>query len=252
MRKVIYHAATATLVSIAVSLVICAAALQAVGDSLDFFAAAMCIICPLVVAFPASAYTYNQKRRIAEAHEALDAAHRELAVMHERLAERARLDDMTGLLNRSAFIAAVEEARSAEKRGSLILIDADNFKQINDTFGHLAGDRALVEIAEAIRAAAGKAQAVGRLGGEEFGVFLLLLGSENEAQLLAEEIRRSVERTHFAPDGVTPILLTVSIGVAEAPAGAGFSEIMGEADQRLYEAKRRGRNTVVTGSRAAA
>jgi len=251
MRKVIYHAATATLVSIAVSLIICAAALHAVGDSLDLFAAAMCIICPLVVAFPASAYTYNQKRRIAEAHEALDAAHRELAVMHERLAERARLDDMTGLLNRSAFIAAMEEARSAEKPGSLILIDADNFKQINDTFGHLAGDRALVEIAEAIRAAAGKAQAVGRLGGEEFGVFLLL-GSENEAHLLAEEIRRSVERTHFAPDGVTPILLTVSIGVAEAPAGAGFSEIMGEADQRLYEAKRRGRNTVVTGSRAAA
>jgi len=250
MRKVFYHASIASLVSIAVSLVICAAALKAVGDSLDLFAAAMCVICPLVVAFPASAYTYNQKRRIAEAHEALEAAHRELAVMHRKLAERARRDDMTGLLNRSAFIAAVDKTRSTERRGSLILIDADNFKQINDTFGHLAGDRALVEIAEAIRGAAGKAPAIGRLGGEEFGVFAN--GSQMEAHLLAEEIRRSVEEVQFAPDGGAPIPLTVSIGVVEARAGAGFSEIMSEADQRLYEAKRRGRNTVVAGSRAAA
>lgn len=232
-------------------LAICWAALRAVGDDLDLFAAAMCVICPLVVAFPASAYTYNQKRRIAEAHGALKAAHRELAILHEKLAERARLDDMTGLLNRSAFIAAIDETRALENRGALILIDADNFKQINDTFGHLAGDRALVKIAEAIREAAGKARAIGRIGGEEFGVFLLS-EARIEASLLAEEIRRAVEGARFAPEGAALLPLTVSIGVAPARKGASFSEIMSEADKRLYEAKQCGRNTVVIEARSAA
>jgi len=250
MRKVFFHAFITSLISILVSLLICATALEAVGDSLDLFAAAMCVICPLIVAFPASAYTFNQKRQIVEAHEALEAAHRELAAMHRKFAERARLDDMTGLLNRSAFIAAVDETRSVKQRGWLIMIDADNFKQINDTFGHLAGDNALVAIAEAISAAAGNALAVGRLGGEEFGVFAA--GIATEAHVLAEHIRRSVEEAYFAPDGDARIPLTVSIGVVEARSGAGFSEIMSEADQRLYEAKRRGRNTVVAESRAAA
>jgi len=251
MKRVFYHASVASLISIAVSLAICWAALKAVGSDLDFFAAAMCVVCPLVIAFPASAFTYSQKLKIAEAHKALEAAHNELAAMHQKLAERARLDDMTGLLNRSAFIASVEETRASESRGCLILIDADRFKQINDTFGHLAGDLALIEIAGAIRGASGQMHAIGRLGGEEFGVFAFSC-SLIEARKLAEEIRAAVEKTHFAPDGTEPIPLTVSIGVVAARTGAGFSEIMGEADQRLYQAKRRGRNTVVAGSRAAA
>ncbi|WEX08453.1 GGDEF domain-containing protein [Chelativorans sp. AA-79] len=251
MRKVFLKAGIATLISIAVSLAICAVALKLVGGSMDLFAATMCTLCPLVVAFPASAYTYNQTRRIAEAHKALEAAHRELTVLHQKLAESARLDDMTGLFNRSAFIAAVERTRTAENRGALILIDADNFKQINDTFGHLAGDQALVAIAGAIRRATPGTDPVGRIGGEEFGAFVTEV-SPVEAHGLAEQIRRTVEETRLALAEGAPVRLTVSIGVVRAPTGASFSEIMSEADQKLYEAKQLGRNRVVADHRVAA
>jgi diguanylate cyclase (GGDEF)-like protein len=219
MRKVFIHAGIATLISIAVSLAICWTALTAVGGRLDTFAAAMCVICPLAVAFPASAYTYNQKRKLALVHEALTAAHEELATVHRQLAEKARLDDMTGLLNRSAFVADIEETRGKAKRGSMILIDADNFKQINDTYGHLVGDTALMAIAGAIRDATRDADVKGRLGGEEFGVFIAGADLE-EARQAAERVRKAVEVAPFRPMEHDLVRLTVSIAVVEAERAA--------------------------------
>lgn len=250
MRKVFFHASVSTAVSILASVAIGWMALTVLGREMDSAALAMCILCPTAIAFPASAYTYNQRRRVADAHERLRAAHRELTDVHRELAERARLDSLTGLLNRGAFIEAVEGPEGAGKAGSLLIADADNFKQINDRFGHLTGDEALRRIASAIGGCTRRTDHRGRLGGEEFGIFLVEADLK-EASKVAERIRKAVEEAGFAaPDG-SLVRLTVSIGVA-TEAGATFTELMSVADKRLYEAKAKGRNMVILPPQATA
>lgn len=244
MRKVFVYASISTVVSILASVAIGWVALTVLDREMDSAAFAICILCPTAIAFPASAYTYNQRRRVTDAHERLRAAHRELA-------ERARLDSLTGLLNRGAFIEAVERPESAGKAGSLLIADADNFKQINDRFGHLTGDEALRQIASAIGGCTRRTDHRGRLGGEEFGIFLVEADLK-EASKVAERIRKAVEEAGFAaPDG-SLVRLTVSIGVATAEAGATFTELMSVADKRLYEAKAKGRNMVILPPQATA
>lgn len=244
MRKVFVHASISTIISILGSLAIGWVALTMLGREMDSTALAICILCPTAIAFPASAYTYNQRRRVADAHERLRAAHNELTDMHRKLAEKARLDSLTGLLNRGAFIEAVEGSKGAGKPGSLLIADADDFKQINDRFGHLTGDEALRKIAAAIGNCTRRTDHRGRLGGEEFGIFLVDADLE-EASRVAERIRCAIEEAGFAaPDGRL-VRLTVSIGVATAEAEATFTDLMGVADKRLYEAKAKGRNMVV-------
>lgn len=246
MKEVLVHAARVTFFSILASLVICWTLLSAMGMAMDGLAVTLSIVCPTLVAFPASAYSFDQKRKIAAAHAALTQAHCELATMHEKLAERARRDDLTGLLNRSAFIAAVEERLQKNAKGALLLLDADNFKRINDTYGHLEGDEALRIIARALAGAVRRSDVKGRLGGEEFGIFLA--GADlDQAFGVAERVRQAVEEAVFRPGGYPPVRLTVSIGVAAENGETSFSRLMGTADKRLYEAKRRGRNVVVTG-----
>ena len=99
---------------------------------------------------------------------------------------------MTGMLNRESFFAALEGSRRKSDRGALLIIDADHFKKINDNFGHLTGDAALLEIAAAISRAIRVGDILGRIGGEEFGAFLVG-ASDKEAIRVAERIRREVE-----------------------------------------------------------
>ncbi|WP_265516604.1 GGDEF domain-containing protein [Nitratireductor luteus] len=244
MRKVFVYASISTAISILGSLAVGWLALTMLGRDMDSTAFAICTLCPTAIVFPASAYTYNQRRKVAEVHNRLRAAHRELAAMNRRLAEKALVDSLTGLLNRGVFIEVVERSKNVRKRGSLLVADADNFKQINDRFGHLTGDDALRKIARAIADCTRRADYRGRLGGEEFGVFLVD-ADLGEASKVAERIRKAVEEAGFvAPDG-TPVQLTVSIGVATAETGASFADLMNVADKRLYEAKAKGRNMVI-------
>ena len=126
---------------------------------------------------------------------------RELAVAHEQLRRHAATDALTNVLNRSAFTREVEEeladARFASDgaRGSLLVIDADNFKRINDTYGHEHGDAALQMIARAIRSVLRAADRVGRIGGEEFAVFL-----PGTSLLVAEAVKAI-----WKPQNETPI-----------------------------------------------
>lgn len=171
---------------------------------------------------------------------------RELAIAHHRLAQYAATDSLTSVLNRGAFTSLVEgylaEVRAAERRGALLVVDADHFKKINDRFGHDRGDVALRTIADTIRGLLRGADIVGRIGGEEFGVFLP--GSDLvEAEAVAERIRGRILETNFAPDG-TPVALTVSVGGAVFENRLGFGELFRIADQQLYIAKKRGRNRV--------
>ncbi|MEX1180480.1 MAG: GGDEF domain-containing protein [Cucumibacter sp.] len=169
---------------------------------------------------------------------------RELAIAKQTLSITASTDGLTGCLNRGAFIAGAETMLGAggEPRGALLVIDADNFKIINDRFGHHAGDEALVIIAAAIRTDLRDTDLVGRLGGEEFGV-LLPRADFARAEGIAERIRDAIARAAFTAGGKLRAL-TVSVGGAMFEDAVEFSHLFHIADRRLYEAKGAGRNRI--------
>ena len=208
-------------------------------------------ICPLMIAWPASAFGFWQADRLKKANCELALAHAELAQAHRRLQEKSSRDDMTGMLKREHFFAALDHSRRRTDRGALLIIDADHFKQINDRFGHLTGDAALLEIAAAISRSIRGGDVLGRIGGEEFGAFLLG-ASREEAKIVAERIRREVEQIRFHPRDKDRVPLTVSIGGITCEPDATVSELMRAADQRLYQAKNLGRNLAILDDRAAA
>lgn len=170
---------------------------------------------------------------------------RRLLASNRRLGLVARTDSLTTCLNRGAFTAQVAQLladQSTGGRGAMLMIDADNFKAINDLFGHAAGDTALTIIARSIRTILRPQDLIGRMGGEEFSVFLPD-ADEHVAVAIAERIRRSVNFSAFAPNG-TQHPLSVSIGGAAFDGKADFSDLFRIADQRLYGAKKSGRNRV--------
>lgn len=185
---------------------------------------------------------------------------RELAIAHHELAIYASMDSLTAVLNRGAFTMLVDAYLSDVRRherqgGALLVIDVDNFKRINDSFGHALGDEALRLIAQTIKGTLKSVDLVGRLGGEEFGVFLPGTTAER-SQRAAECIRAAIDTIEFVAGGVR-CDLSVSVGGASFNRGVAFNELYRAADQRLYEAKQAGRNrvafsTLAAGVRAAA
>lgn len=171
---------------------------------------------------------------------------RRLAVANRQLDQLARTDSLTGCLNRGAFTHEVSRRlaeTTAQSGGALLMIDADNFKAINDLYGHDVGDDALLIIARCIRAIVRSGDLVGRMGGEEFCVYLPG-ADERAATAIAERIRRSIALAVLAPGGRRRAL-SVSVGGAVHDYPAGFAELFRIADQRLYGAKQSGRNRVL-------
>ena len=154
-------------------------------------------------------------------------------------------DHLTGVLNRRCFLerATREMARQAEKGGvsCVAMLDVDHFKSLNDRFGHAAGDTVLVGIAEVLRNIAGSADLVGRLGGEEFAVFMPAVDVA-EAMRTAEALRAGVSALCLSHDGQS-LEVTASIGIS-VDRSADLKQLMAEADAALYSAKRGGRNRV--------
>ncbi len=166
-------------------------------------------------------------------------------------AERlAYTDYLTGLYNRRAFISMlkmeVDRAKRKKEKLSLILLDVDNFKEINDTYGHLAGDKVLQEISQIISSNLRTYDFVGRYGGEEF-IICLPDTSEGQALTIAERIRGLIaDTTVIIPDLEKAIHITVSMGITSwAPEEDGeLDMLIKKADAELYEAKKMGRNKV--------
>lgn len=243
MKMILLKATLVAIGAMVGSLVIASTVVPMLGGVVDGNAWLMCVVCPLATAFPGSAYVFHQSARLKATHVQLANAHAQLAEAHCRLAEKASRDHMTGMLNRESFFARLDGSRRKQDRGFLLIVDADHFKTINDTFGHLAGDDALLEIASAITRALRVGDTVGRIGGEEFGV-LLSGADEAEAEAVAERIRREVETIAFRPLGAR-VHLTVSIGGAPCPADADIADLLRVADAKLYEAKNAGRNRAI-------
>jgi diguanylate cyclase (GGDEF)-like protein len=244
MNKIFLKSTAVAFSSLVASLVIALILVPALGGVVDGNAWLMLTICPLAIAWPASAYTFWQSEKLTNAHRDLAKAHAELAATHRRLEEKASRDPMTGMLNRENFFAALDGSRRKTDRGALLIIDADHFKKINDSYGHLTGDKALLEIASAISAAVRAGDVLGRIGGEEFAAFLVGANDE-EAVMIAERIRTAVEKISFQPVEGIQLSLTVSIGGTSCTYDANVSELMRAADLCLYEAKDGGRNRAI-------
>ena len=162
-----------------------------------------------------------------------------------RLADDARRDTLTGLLNRRGFEelfeTELERARRTDGRLSVIVADLDRFKLLNDQYGHPAGDAALQRVAQILQTAKRRIDTVARIGGEEFAI-IVPSSDHHAAYILAERMRREVRET-FATD---PSALTVSLGVASfGTHGASSEALIVNADQALYAAKRLGRDRSV-------
>jgi diguanylate cyclase (GGDEF)-like protein len=170
-----------------------------------------------------------------------------------RLAEGAFQDPLTGLYNRrhldDRLAAELAAAQRHRRPVSLLMIDIDHFKEVNDDHGHLAGDEALKMVAFVLRGAVRKEDVLARYGGEEFVVVARETVLEG-AHALAERIRRAVERSHCAWQGrdlgvTVSIGVTVSVGLTEFVQGRTEREVLEAADRALYLAKQQGRNRVV-------
>ena len=177
-----------------------------------------------------------------------DRAEREMNALNLRLQQlaaelqhRATHDALTGVLNRSAIIEAANRYLS-DGGTVMIVLDIDEFKRINDDFGHPTGDAVIFGITDCLRRVVDDAGVVGRVGGEEFTV---LLPGHTLAQAceMAEAMRQAIAETEFPP----PVdrRITASFGISANPHGTSFDDAYGAADAALYRAKRGGRNQVV-------
>ena len=177
------------------------------------------------------------------------------AALHQLMASQAVTDELTQLANRRRFEEALaHEVSRVERFGgplSLIVVDLDDFKNVNDGFGHQAGDAALRAFADMLRAGLRVVDLPARPGGEEFAV--ILPGTPlADACLVAERLRRTFAATSIpSPDGA-PLVLSASFGVAEHVDGSAPEALFAAADEALYRAKAEGKNRVVGAERAAA
>ncbi|MGQ3285543.1 GGDEF domain-containing protein [Bosea sp. (in: a-proteobacteria)] len=155
----------------------------------------------------------------------------------------SRIDTMTGLLNRGAFFDALASA-CAESGGTFLMIDVDRFKDINDRYGHSAGDDVLAQIGRILSGKRSSGDFAGRIGGEEFAIFLPGIPL-SQALTLAEVLRQKVVEDVTERVGLDQAV-TVSIGVAEVGKGGDGATVYRASDAALYRAKRTGRNRVET------
>lgn len=207
-----------------------------------YWLAVAAIVCLCLVSLITMRFASLNRHLRAEA-EARRRAERQLKEKHDALAVLASTDALTGLWNRARFseVAAdeIQRARRYDYPVSLLFLDLDEFKRINDCFGHSAGDRVLVDLAELLRGQLRDSDTLGRWGGEEFLVLAPHVGLD-EAARLAEKLRQAVAAANLYPEGGG----SVSIGVATLAEGESLDALLHRADTALYSAKTGGRNRV--------
>ena len=207
-----------------------------------------------LVLFPPDEGFGKETRTLAEwlasqASVALDNAR-----LHDIVQRQAITDDLTGLVNRRRFIEAldaeIERARQFGSPLTIVLADLDNFKQVNDEFGHHGGDVVLRAFADLIRSHVRDVDVSGRIGGEEFAILLPETDRAGAARV-AERMRGSLNAVTIAVSDGHAVRAASSFGVAELEADQSGDELLRAADAALYRAKDEGKNRVVTASELA-
>ncbi len=167
----------------------------------------------------------------------------------ENLKNAAIIDSLTGCYNRREFESQLKRhiAGTVRHKGdlSVFMFDLDHFKKVNDTYGHIAGDKVLQEVSSLVKNNMRTGDILARYGGEEF-IAILPGADKNKAMELADRLRAKIERQTIVCDGQV-IKVTASFGVAELEPNAEMKKIVRDADAMLYKAKLNGRNTVMPG-----
>lgn len=171
----------------------------------------------------------------------------ELSILYQNAEKRARVDELTGISNRREFFELGELVHNQTKRTktpyTIVMIDIDNFKRVNDKYGHAIGDEVIRSITTSITSVTRKSDVVARIGGEEFAL-ILTNTPYNQVKNLTERIRSTVEHSHVVSSN-SKITSTVSIGVAEyQPQDSHIGVVLARADKALYQAKESGKNKV--------
>jgi diguanylate cyclase (GGDEF)-like protein len=186
------------------------------------------------------------ERRLDKISVISDHYHAQLKSANERLEEAAHRDLLTGLSNRRDMIKRLtNEMNRIQQTGqtlTILLVDVDHFKQVNDTFGHLVGDQVLADIADMMRSILRTSDLCARWGGEEFLLLLPDTDSTN-AKKIAERLRQIIMNHAFTGKDFS-FSLTISIGGASSLPAQRLEDIIQAADTMLYQAKKLGRNSV--------
>lgn len=252
MSEIIYtHAQimrrTAVIVvfSICLSLLLTISAYYAVYglDEGTWFAILAAIIVPMLCSLPVGLYITFEGEKLRVINNELQRARKETENLYRKLKFDAAHDSMTGVLNRGSFLSILEARLENACDDVLLLVDVDNFKDINDRFGHHCGDEALMIICQLAQTIAGPANTVGRVGGDELALLLHDTGTDDGLRI-AEDIRRAAEQAAFIPKAHVTHRLTVSIGLALLRQSSERYPLR-KADIALYMAKGDGRNRVV-------
>lgn len=185
-------------------------------------------------------YKHNKERVVVGILRMLDQKNEDVTPYY---ATAEGKDSFTGLLNKKACAEYVEDTLAADKEVHyLAMIDIDNFKNINDTFGHMYGDQVIAKVASIINSTLNGRGIVGRFGGDEFFIFTNWITTENQLRAILTSIRKRVQNT-FEDQNCK---VTLSIGVSHAPAdGTSYQELFRKADKCLYVAKYKGKNRYV-------
>jgi len=161
--------------------------------------------------------------------------------------QSAHIDALTGALNRTSLESIFQQEIARAKRNksemSVLMLDIDHFKQVNDSYGHIAGDQALIALTNCIKRTVRKTDPTFRLGGEEFAIILNNTDTGG-AKLLAERLREAIQHLSIH-HGNQAFCITASIGLATYQLGETHECILQRADKALYDAKDSGRNKVV-------
>lgn len=165
---------------------------------------------------------------------------KDLKKYNKQLEELSTTDSLTKLYNRRKIDEILNSLKN--KKYSLVLLDIDNFKEINDVFGHLEGDKVLIKIADLLKKNINSNDILGRWGGEEF-LLICKNTKENEAHLIAERLRELIENYDFEIRKIT-----ASFGVSEASKETSIKDVLAKADIAMYNAKQNGRNQVIVAS----
>ncbi|WP_189011664.1 GGDEF domain-containing protein [Deinococcus malanensis] len=168
--------------------------------------------------------------------------HTQLLDDQERLTRLADKDPLTGLLNRRSLEQTCDQLQRSQQGYLLAVVDADDFKTINDVFGHLEGDRVLIGMAQGLR----QARYAARWGGEEF----LVLFPALEPHEALERLQSVITDTQGLLDTLGPLAVTMSVGAVWVEPGAPWQPALKQADQAMYAAKQRGKNQLVVGGNA--
>lgn len=215
----------------------------------DFIFSFSFVSCILVVAVAKLNKGFYEAIGIAHQHtkeveEMIDKRTNELAEMNKTLVKISREDFLTQVLNRRAFFEEIEKTYIESKKRKfpccILMLDVDYLKKVNDTNGHFAGDKVLISISEILKQETKELDIIGRLGGDEFSIFLV--DTElTEAKIIAENIRSTVEALKLSFEG-NDINITVSIGVTGEHELLNTTFLLRQGDRALYMAKKKGRN----------